>query len=418
MRVVWRIGKWVGGLSALIVVALLGAPFLFLAPIALPTDTPTESTLYDERYRVAAEVARVHLTDIRESLGAPSVSAAIGVGGELVWAETIGYASIEAGAAATHDTQYLIGSVSKSLTATAAMMLAERGALNLDASVGAILPDYPAHAHSITFRQLLGHRGGIRHYRLLSHPPFSEALYNQHFESVTGSLVLFQDDPLTFDPGTDFGYSTFGYTLASAMMEQMKGQSFLDLMDATLFDPLGLSSTEADDRTRTIPHRAADYSHVFDMPVYDGFSSFYIGEGEVIRSEMFDASNKWAGGGFLSTPQDLVHFANALVQGELVSEEGREALFQPAPFPNGEETSYALGWRQLTRSSRQRPDGSVYEIVNHGGTSVGSQCLLIIYVHEEVNLAVCMNAYTGGSWHMLQSAVYMGDGFLDVVEGR
>lgn len=416
MRVLIKI---IGGFVAFVVVLLavyLAVPFFMFPAEDVPADLPVHTAVYDARYADEIEVAREHLAAINESVIAPSVSVAIGVGGEIVWAETTGYADLETETPADENTRYLIGSVSKPLTATVAVMLSEAGRIDLDARVGDVLPDFPAHGADITLRQLLSHRGGIRHYKMLYEPPFSELLYTTHFESVADSLVLFQDDPLQFEPGTGFGYSTFGYTLASRMMEEMAGQDFLSLMDETLFDPAGLSSMEADDRTVDHPARATHYSSELYLPLHANLSRFYLGERGVTWSEFFDASYKWAGGGFLATPTDLVRFAMALNNEELVSAGGRAMMFTPAPLDGVDDPYYGLGWYVLNWQSRTRPDGTHYDARFHGGTSVGSQCMLIVIVEEDITIAACMNAYTGGSSDIISDVLYMSEGFLDRME--
>ena len=94
---------------------------------------------------------------------APGVSVAVVQDGKLVWSGGFGMADLENSVPATADTVYRLGSISKPITATAALVLAERGQLDLDAPVQKYCPAFPQKPWPITTRQLLGHLGGIRY---------------------------------------------------------------------------------------------------------------------------------------------------------------------------------------------------------------------------------------------------------------
>src|SRR5881409_4279197 len=108
----------------------------------------------------------------------PGVQVAVAVNGKLVWSEGFGYADAERQQPVTRETQFRIGSVSKPLTATAVVLLYERGKLDLDAPVQRYVPSFPDKGYPITTRQLAGHLAGIRHYR------GDEFLLNRRFGSV------------------------------------------------------------------------------------------------------------------------------------------------------------------------------------------------------------------------------------------
>src|SRR2546426_9120253 len=147
----------------------------------------------------------------------PGVQVAVAVNGKLVWSEGCGYADAERQQPVTRETQFRIGSVSKPLTATAVVLLYERGKLDLDAPVQRYVPSFPDKGYPITTRQLAGHLAGIRHYR------GDEFVLNRRFGSVGEGLTIFQDDSLLFPPGTRFSYSSYGWNLISAVIEGAAG---------------------------------------------------------------------------------------------------------------------------------------------------------------------------------------------------
>lgn len=101
---------------------------------------------------------------------APGVSVAVVQDGKFVWSGGFGMADLENSVPATADTLYRLGSISKPITATAALVLSERGQLDLDAPVQRSCPAFPQKPWPITTRQLLGHLGGIRYYRVPEMP--------------------------------------------------------------------------------------------------------------------------------------------------------------------------------------------------------------------------------------------------------
>jgi serine beta-lactamase-like protein LACTB len=115
----------------------------------------------------------------------PGLSIAVVIQKELVWSAGFGYADLEHRVPCTASTLHRIASVSKPLTATAAMQLYEQRKLDLDAPVQEYVPDFPAKRWPITSRQLLQHLAGIRHYRP------EEDVNRQHYESVIASLAQF-----------------------------------------------------------------------------------------------------------------------------------------------------------------------------------------------------------------------------------
>ena len=167
----------------------------------------------------------------------PGYVAAVYAGGRVVWAEGFGDANVETRTPVWPSTRFRIGSVSKTLTATALGLLVEDGRLDLDAPIQRYVPDFPAKRYPITTRQLAGHLAGIRHYR------GDEFLSNRSYASVRAALDVFDDDSLLFEPGTQYSYSSYGWNLISAIVEGASGEDFLTFMQQRVFTPLGMRHT-------------------------------------------------------------------------------------------------------------------------------------------------------------------------------
>jgi serine beta-lactamase-like protein LACTB len=336
-----------------------------------------------------ATIARAHdrLLAVRQKLGFPSASIAVASNGQIVWSETFGYADLASARPATSDTQYAVGSVSKTLTAAVVMRLVDRGLIDLDADIRTYVPAFPQKPYRITTRQLLSHQAGIRHYQfsLTTPPVFSDTGSRDQYNSVTDSLRMFAVDPLLFEPDTAFNYSTYGYTLLSAVVEGATRRPFLEVMQNELFVPLGMTSSGADDKLHPTPQHASDYQN-------------FALDGHVIPAPFVNVSNKWAGGGFRSTPADLARFGIALLDDKIIRPETRTLMFTPRTLKNGKvnDQNYGLGIRidEITEPSRP---GAKWLAVHHGGVAIGSQAFLLLLPKERIVVAFTGNATVNGT---------------------
>ena len=383
--------KWSLLVIASLVVAITGIVIALQEPIPAAGAAATgNNRVYDESYAGTIASVGEELDAYRVSLVSPSVSVAVGIGGDLVWADARGYADIESQTLATADTVYAIGSVSKPLTAVLTALLWQDGLLDIDADVRSYVPSFPAKEHSITLRQLLSHQAGVRHYRFGWRPPtFSESALDREFTSTEEGLSLFANDELLFAPDTDFNYSTFGYTLIAAAVEQVTGQSYVDALRKYVLEPLGMERTTLDQAGKIAGTRATDYVGTFSKKA-------------VIKAPSTNSSYKWAGGGVASTPTDLVRFGNAMLGNELLSEPVRTALFTPRTLPSGElnPQHYGLGWRigGLFVTDEETSEEKIITLINHGGTRAGSTAILMIIPDHEIVVAMTSNTVgRGGS---------------------
>jgi serine beta-lactamase-like protein LACTB len=347
--------------------AILLASALF-APIAR-TQTAATPAFRTETY---AE-ARANADKIGKALvarGIPGLAVPVAIDGRLVYSEGFGYADLEQRVPAWPTTKFRIGSISKPLTAVALVQLFEEGKIDMDAPVQKYVPSFPEKGAKITPRMLAGHLGGIRHYK------DDEFVISRHYDSVLDGLKIFQDDPLVSPPGTKFNYSSYGFNLLSAVIESASGETFLSYMQNHVFTPLGLANTTPDQNRSIITQRSRFYTREKDGPLEN---ATYV-----------DNSYKWAGGGFLSTAEDLVKFGSALLQPGFLKESSLRLLFTSQKTKAGEETHYGIGFGIRKSQSSQ----TIYE---HAGGSIGGTSQLILYPEAHMVVALVTN-YTNGGW--------------------
>ncbi len=294
----------------------------------------------------------------------PGISVAVMIEGDIVWSEGFGYADIEQRVPVTPLTKMRIGSVSKPITAAAVGLLMEAGKLDLDAPIQTYVPSFPDKGEVITTRLLAGHLAGIRHYR------GDEMMSDTYYPTVAAGLAIFQDDPLLAPPGERYSYSSYGWNLVSAAVEGAAGEPFLPFMQREVFDALALRHTTAEFMDSLITFRTRYYVH--------------DDAGRVVNAPFVDNSYKWAGGGFISTAEDVVRFGDAILHGRLLRPATVEALWASQHTSAGEPTNYGIGWRSGADDEGRRT-------VGHTGGSVGGTTLFTIYPDEDVIVCVISN---------------------------
>ena len=277
----------------------------------------------------AADVQKIICEKVAPDV--PAAQIAVGVHGRLVW--SAGFGPVR------ETTRMRIGSISKPITADVFALLVQDGRLDPDTPIDRYVPDLPQPLRSITSRQLAGHLGGIRHYK------GNEFYANTHYATVIDSLAVFENEPLVAPPGTKYEYSTYGYTLLSAALEGAAHRDFPALVRTKVFEPLHMTHTRLDDNSAP-GFEAAENSDDFHP------------------SPAVDNSYKWAGGGVLSTAEDLVKFASAHLKPGPLTEISLDLLFTPMQTADGKPTDYGAGWDVHTDDRGRR-------IVSHFGSAVG-----------------------------------------------
>ena len=326
--------------------------------------TTATALVAEVRYLAAINAARQLVCD---SLAPkiPGLQVAVAVDGKLVWSEVFGYADVARHARVTRTTMFRIGSVSKPLTSIAVAQLVLGGKLDLDAPVQRYVPSFPQKPWPVTTRELAGHLAGIRHYQ------GDEFRSNRPYPSVTAGLAIFENDTLLFEPGTRFAYSSYGFNLVSAVIEGASGENFLAYMGAHVIRPLGLTHTAPDHVDSLIPDRTTFY----DPDTVHGGCQV---------SPPVDNSYKWAGGGFLSSAEDLVRFGSALLQPGFLPQSSLDLLFTSQKTRDGQPTGYGVGWFVAT-------DSLGHHRAFHGGGAVGGTTAFGIDRDAHVAFALTSN---------------------------
>lgn len=349
---------------------------------------PITTTVTNPAYQVAIDNANQHLTEIGAETDFPSFSIAVGHKGNLIWSAAAGFQDLDQQIPATPKTQYRIGSSSKAVTTTGVARALDQGLLQLDAIIGDTITNWSKKEYDFTLRQLLSHTAGVGNYKDFGFASAKYTLCNCHeFKTAAEGLKVFDRYDLIYKPGTAFAYSTFDINLASVVLEQAVSTPFLEYLDREVFIPLDMQDTYGD----------------HDQPNTEHFATFYETRDGYYRKfraweQEYDInlSYKWAGGGIISTPTDLVKMGLGYLKDDtFLSRETKRAFWTPQKLNNGEvnEQDYALGWRSyLSYKNDLLLDGQTpIWMVHHGGVSKGSQNFLVIFPDYELVLDASIN---------------------------
>lgn len=317
----------------------------------------------------------------------PALCMAVAGRDGLIWSEAYGKADVEMGVDAKTSHLFQLSSVGKAVTATAVARMASRGLLEIDAPIERWLPDLPDMHRKTTLRQLLTHRGGIRHY--IQEKDFALNLpggtIDQRTYLTNGDvLALFIHDPLVAPVGSKVSYSTFGYTLASFVMEVAGGKAFPELIKTEVGTVFGTPSLTVDDPFALTPNRIAGYTQARFMKPLDP----RLSEEGWVNARSSNAAYKWAGGGLLMTMGDLARFGAAHLEGPgaRIGAAERSLLFTPMTQATKESPPLGLGWR-VDNDSRGRLRW------HHAGAQEGSRSSLVIYPALGLSIAMASNAF-------------------------
>jgi D-alanyl-D-alanine carboxypeptidase len=233
---------------------------------------------------------------------------------------------------------FRIASVTKMMTATALLALADQGRCRLEDPTGRYLPSDLVdrfhdntgrpYAAAITLRRLLDHTSGLPNF--FSQPSILEAVRQgggrRRFTPADLVDLAVAGEPPTSPPGTARAYTDTGFLLAGLIIEALTGRPLQQAYRELVLDRAGMADTwlESSDEP---PRRHDIAAHDF--------------EGHDITG--MDPTVDWAGGGLVSTAADLAAFLRALTRGRLVSTAAWREMTRWQPGPEGFYDDYGLG---------------------------------------------------------------------------
>lgn len=271
-------------------------------------------------------------------------AALVGLHGEVIYRKGFGLANLEWGIPNTPETRYSIASHGKAFTAVLIMQLVEKKELDLHVPIAKYLPAYRKdNAEKVTIHHLLRHTSGVP-----GVPSEWSETQNRNPYTLDRLVELANLGELEFEPGTRFAYSNNGYNLLAAIIERVTGQTYEQVLQERILDPLGMKDTGLVKHQPILARRASNYNRLF--------------WGELLNAPYMDESFAVGAGGMYSTVDDMFKWDQALRSDKLLSPASRELLFTPGLGDAG----YGWGVGIYTTGGDGNPNTLVY---GFGGTN-------------------------------------------------
>ncbi len=295
------------------------------------------------------------------------VVAGYSVEGKTIGQSSAGYSNIKENKKFKLDTKLRMGSIAKSMTALAIMQLVEKGLIDLDASIQTYILDYPIHEKTqITIRHLLSHTSGIEGYK-----DGRESNTTVNYPTLYDALSLFKDHDLLFEPGTQYSYTTYGYTVLGVVIEKISGNTFENYMQNNIWNKAEMTNTGVEKFGVKMSNKSELYSR-------------NNGKGKAKIAKENNLSNRIPAGGFYTTLEDMLKFGNALLNNVFVKENTLNIMRQHHSLEK-ENNAYGFGWFLYAKKPNEGA------LIGHPGGQTGNTSFLFIVPSKKTVSVILAN---------------------------
>jgi len=295
------------------------------------------------------------------------VAAGYSVDGTTIEQIAAGYADKKTEKEFKLDTKVRMGSIAKPMTALAIMQLVEQKKLELDKPIQTYIPDYPKHKKTqITVRHLLSHTSGIAGYK-----DAKESNTTTEYSKLYDALSLFKDRDLLFEPGTQYSYTTYGYTILGAIIEAITEQNYETYMQEHIFAKAKMHNTGVDKFDKELENESKLYNRKG-------------GKGKAKLAKENNLSNRIPAGGFYTTLTDMLKFGNGVINNIFVKKETL-ALMREHHSLEKEKNAYGFGWFLYN------PKPNEGAVIGHTGGQIGCTSFLFIVPEKKAVSIILAN---------------------------
>lgn len=339
---------------------LAASVLLMSAPLAIATPLTDEQRSAIDRY-VNAEITRQQL---------PGLALGIFRNGQAVLAKGYGLANVELNVPMSADSVLQSGSVGKSFTATAVMMLVEQGKIGLDDSIRQYFPEAPASWAPITVAHLLSHTSGLSAYDTpaLQKPGGPLDIRRDFTEAQLAKAIA--KLPLDFKAGQNWAYENTNFVLLGILIQRVSGIPYGEFLQQRIFTPLGMRSTRVISDLAIVPNRASGYERV---------------DGELRNQEWVSPTfNATADGTLYFSVRDLERWDRALYDETLLTQASLQRMWTPYPYAGKQRAQgYGFGWEIRTVNG--------HPVIEHGGSWQGFTSSISRYLNDRLTVVVLTN---------------------------
>ncbi len=258
--------------------------------------------------------------------------------GKIVFQKSYGYADFDTKRMLNDSSVFELASVSKQFTATAILLLKDKGKLNLTDSLRHYFPELPY--SGISIYQMLTHTSGL--------PDYEEAMnkkWDRNKVAFNNDMIAFlakEKLPVLFAPGTKWTYSNTAYALLASIVEKVSGQSFSEFMAQNIFKPLQMNHTRIYNTRRSLKDTIANYGYGF---VYNDSLKKHLMPDSVADLKFVIYLDGIQGDGVVnSTTADLLKWDRSVKNHTLLSEATqKEMLKEHAMVDTAKKSHYGFG---------------------------------------------------------------------------
>lgn len=270
----------------------------------------------------------------------PALTYAVVLNNKIIDSGAFGLANLELNCPASLHTKFGIGSIGKTFTATAIMLLQKEGKLSIDDPVNKYLDSLPETWKDITIRNLLTHTSGIIDYLsgFPGYPGIEETRDVATPEPTEAQFIkMVTSYPLNFKPGERWAYCNTNFVLLGFIVHRVSGKPLPEFMNEHVFRVLRMKETRYINVRELIPNRASGYGTYYHNQLSNGMyvGNFYSSQGDM---------------GIITTAMDMAKWSIALNRGELLDKQILEQMWTPATLSNGMDAmglvggNYGFGW--------------------------------------------------------------------------
>lgn len=332
--------------------------FLVLAVTLLPTSIFAQD--------VSSQYVTQFMQQAIEEGKAIGVAAGVVTQDSLQWEHAEGFMDRDTKDLFTVQTISRTASITKPFTAIAIMQLVEQGKISLEDKISTYLPVFSRdHLKTITIKQVLQHASGLPAYKNKK-----EANNTIQYNSLEEGLEKFIDRALLFAPGTDFAYSSYGYTVLGIIIENVSKKPYETYLKQHIFDSVGMTNTTIERTGTTYTNKATIYHQ--SKP------------GKIKEITNHNISDRIPGGGIQSTVQDLLKFGKAVLNHQLIKKESLDILITNSELKK-QGNGYGMGWYLYGNNPTY---GNIF---GHNGAQYGCSSFIFILPQSKTVTVVLSN---------------------------